>query len=537
MSDTIACAGGISIGSLSHFGRRRTGLGLGVAYGCDVAHEQLLAGLLRHGVACSLDVFATSLSPQRSRHERELCESGASEVCGLSETRVRFRDLAELPGVAAASGGALCFVASGAASSRLAQMRSAIAGRFGITSLVHSAFWPDMLSHLMSLAAVTDERDALVFTSRASRHAFETAMAWSEQVSGIAFKGARHLIPLGVEVARERITDKYKARSILGLPEAAAIALYVGRLTADLKADLRPLVLAFAAQLERQPDALLVVAGNRGPSSHVEELMTVAIAAGCRQRLLVIESPSDIVRDLLLSTADVFVSPADNVQESFGLSLLEAMAFGLPVIASDWSGYREIVCDGETGWLIPTTLDPVTAKAMEMFAAVDAAAGVPGRMSQATVVDCNALTEALGLLLSRPDLRRAMGERGRRRADTMFSWAAVTKSYASVMAGQLDRCQSHRPERLSAFPFFEMFGGYASNVLQSEDCVTIVGAEGADACKRKLRSVGAEEIYESALRPPGVPVGNILTEHGVGAWQAVIELWKLGYLRRIESIP
>ena len=54
--------------------------------------------------------------------------------------------------------------------------------------------------------------------------------------------------------------------------------------------------------------------------------------------------------------ADVFVSPSDNIQETFGLAVLEAMASGLPVVASDWDGYRDLVADGETGFLVPTAM-------------------------------------------------------------------------------------------------------------------------------------------------------------------------------------
>src|SRR3546814_10665560 len=54
------------------------------------------------------------------------------------------------------------------------------------------------------------------------------------------------------------------------------------------------------------------------------------------------------------AAADVFVSLSDNIQESFGITPVEAMAVGLPCIVSDWDGYRDTVVDGETGILVPT---------------------------------------------------------------------------------------------------------------------------------------------------------------------------------------
>ncbi|CAO0821436.1 hypothetical protein DFAR_2330023 [Desulfarculales bacterium] len=56
----------------------------------------------------------------------------------------------------------------------------------------------------------------------------------------------------------------------------------------------------------------------------------------------------------LLTAVDIFVSPSDNLQETFGLAIIEAMAAGLPVVASDFSGYRDLVAEGRTGFLIPS---------------------------------------------------------------------------------------------------------------------------------------------------------------------------------------
>ena len=53
--------------------------------------------------------------------------------------------------------------------------------------------------------------------------------------------------------------------------------------------------------------------------------------------------------------ADIFVSLSDDIQETFGLTPVEAMAASLPCVVSDWNGYKDTVADGETGFRIPTT--------------------------------------------------------------------------------------------------------------------------------------------------------------------------------------
>jgi glycosyltransferase involved in cell wall biosynthesis len=96
----------------------------------------------------------------------------------------------------------------------------------------------------------------------------------------------------------------------------------------------------------------------------------------------------------LYARAAVVACPSH--REGFGVACLEAMAHARPVVAGDVGGLRDLVLDGETGYLVP-----------------------PG--------DVVALREALGRLLADPGLRRRLGAAGRRRAAERFSWARVTE--------------------------------------------------------------------------------------------------------------
>ena len=101
--------------------------------------------------------------------------------------------------------------------------------------------------------------------------------------------------------------------------------------------------------------------------------------------------------------ADVFLSLPDNIQETFGLVVVEAMASGLPVVGSDWDGYRDLVVDGETGFLVPTRMvRGATARAHHP-------AGCSGRSTtttswpsacQAVAVDPAAAADALARLVA-----------------------------------------------------------------------------------------------------------------------------------------
>ena len=98
-------------------------------------------------------------------------------------------------------------------------------------------------------------------------------------------------------------------------------------------------------------------------------------------------------------TADVFCAPSTG-QESFGIVLLEAMAAGLPVVASDIHGYKRVVQRNVSGLLV----EPKDARALEA---------------------------ALERLLEDPALRASLGDAGARRAPE-FDWSHVTEQLVSL---------------------------------------------------------------------------------------------------------
>ena len=114
------------------------------------------------------------------------------------------------------------------------------------------------------------------------------------------------------------------------------------------------------------------------------------------------------------AAADIFVSMADNHQETFGLTPVEAMACGLPVIASDWNGYRDTVRHGETGWLVPSHQP---AQGMSRELARYALGGhdydsFVGRLMQEVVIDPAALVVALERLIGDPAAAAPAGGSG-----------------------------------------------------------------------------------------------------------------------------
>ena len=125
--------------------------------------------------------------------------------------------------------------------------------------------------------------------------------------------------------------------------------LFVGR--KDERKGLRYLLEAFALLMEGRHDLRLVVVGPGEPDRACESLIN-AISGASRDGVRVTGPVSDADLPRYYASADVFCSPATG-GESFGIVLLEAMAAGAPVVASNIDGYRDVVAHRRNGLLVP----------------------------------------------------------------------------------------------------------------------------------------------------------------------------------------
>ncbi len=152
-------------------------------------------------------------------------------------------------------------------------------------------------------------------------------------------------------VADERIrVIPYGTRRAAGARPGAARAryrvVYVGRLEPYKRIGV--LLRAAARLAPRFPALELVIAGRGSDRARLERL---AGELGVSERTRFAGFVSDAERDALLASARVCVQPSQ--KEGFGLSVIEANAFGVPVVASDSDGLRDALRDGETGFLAP----------------------------------------------------------------------------------------------------------------------------------------------------------------------------------------
>jgi D-inositol-3-phosphate glycosyltransferase len=357
-------------------------------------------------------------------------------------------------------------------------LRSAVRKCFPIVLTHHALNYPYYLDNvfLPLLLARSQPYDAIVCTSRAARDAvtklFEICsegMASLGATRPPGFEGQLPVIPLGVDtdLFRPRCVDD--VRHQLGIPSSAFVLLWLGRLSPVTKADLLPLLHAFALLRERNPDQeILLVLVGADPEGYGRVLETYISTLGLASSVRLERTTPQMPVHLWYSAADVFVSPIDNVQESFGIAPVEAMSSGLPQVVSDWNGHRDTVVHGETGFRAHTYWTECDDDAIEQWVAWGDSRGAQSLLAQAVACDLDELVDYLERLLRSPELRRTMADASRRRAVAEFAWPVVVRRYTECWRELVSSARFHTPPAppTGITPaFFRAFSGHASYVL------------------------------------------------------------------------
>jgi len=325
---------------------------------------------------------------------------------------------------------------------RLAYLRARYArSPFSLTGIIHSLNTPDIQGKMRDLIeSPFCPGDAIVCTSEGGRGVMERYMANTggalEQRYGVRpeFPGQFPVIPLAVSEDWLSVGDDGTQRRAMGFSPETVVLLYVGRLSIDSKGDLCPLLYAMRGVIDSASLPVHLVLAGGANATNRKLLETTAQELGIASQVTVLSNITDDEKRRLYAVADVFVSPIDNLQETFGISIVEAMAASLPVVASAFNGYRELVVDGETGFAIPTLWGQPPAALTAMGAMIEPSVSQL-LLSQNVAVDVGALQQRLGELVSNPALRARMGERGRQRARSRYIWPVVIGQYEAMWNG------------------------------------------------------------------------------------------------------
>jgi glycosyltransferase involved in cell wall biosynthesis len=421
---------------------------------------------------------------------------------------------------------------------RFAWARQAIGSRYALCGVTHSlpsVAVVEALGHL--IVAPFESFDALICTSRAAADMVRAVTGSYADYLRDRFGGDPRLrprlavIPLGVNTNRFRPATPHEraaGRARLGVADDEVLVLCVGRLSHHAKAQPYPLFRAAEQAARRTGNRVrLVFAGWAAHPAIDRAYREGATQFTSSARVAFVDIQDPTARAGAWQAADIFLSLPDNLQETFGLAVIEGMASGLPVIGSDWDGYRDLIVDGETGYLVPSRMvRGATAQCTTrlVFGSVNYDHFV-GECAQATAVDPAVAADALTRLVADADLRRRMGAAGRERAVHQFSWERVIRGYEDLWAEQEREVRAWKAIRPLTGPAMypapeQSFAGYPTVWLSDADRVQATGIPADVFLRSPLtnfvgdRRSSDPKIIATILEmaAPAIPVRDLATE-------------------------
>lgn len=289
-----------------------------------------------------------------------------------------------------------------------------------------------------------------------------------------------------------------QARQALGLEDDEVVGLFVGRLVFHAKAHPYPMFRGMQLAAERTGKRLVLILSGWYPNEPVGQAFRDGAAQFAPDvRTIIVDGRDPTLRTHAWAASDLFISLSDNIQETFGLTPIEAMAAGLPVVVSDWDGYRDTVRHEVDGFRV-RTYTPGAGMGVALIRSHETHTLNYDQYCWAAAstiaVDIPETADAIARLVENPDLRRRMGEAGRRRARAVYDWDVIYRQYQELWAeldarrhsaladpqrkAWIDAAPAASPNRLDPF---HAFGHYPTETLTPS--TRLAAAPGATAAE------------------------------------------------------
>jgi glycosyltransferase involved in cell wall biosynthesis len=205
-----------------------------------------------------------------------------------------------------------------------------------------------------------------------------------------------HVIPNGVDKpAKVTQEDVAELRRKLGIKDEERVLFALQRLDSLKRVDV--IIRSLPGVLSEHPKTRLLIGGK---GSDLARLKDCVHELGLGEKVVFAGFLPKEELPTYFELADLFVF--HSTYETFGMVLAEAMSYGKPVVSVSSTAIPSVVDHGQTGWLVP----PMNSSAM---------------------------AEAVNRLLNDPDLRRDIGQQGRKQAKSTFDWDHIAESYEKVL--------------------------------------------------------------------------------------------------------
>ena len=408
---------------------------------------------------------------------------------------------------------------------------------FSLCGITHTVSTRRIMEGLFdTLTGPTESWDAVICTSKAVHDVVETQLDEVETYLKRRF-GARRvprpqlpIIPLGIDTSRFGTKPEWRAkwRKEYNVSDDGIVIMSMGRLSLFEKLHPAPLMIALekaAQQTDKKITLLMVGWFGDKPTEDLHRKAAAEFAPS-----VTVEFPNGRDADLryeIWSAADIFTLPVDNIQETYGLAPVEAMAAGLPVVCSDWNGFKDTIVDGETGIRVRTLMSRagVGRSIAERFEqGQDNYHQYLGFVHQRTVIDVPEMAQAFLSLIESRELREKMGAAGKARARQLYDWEAVIPQYQALWSDMNARRardipasprEGSEPANPAGVDPFRLYAGYPSDTITNPAVLRADQALSAEQVQHLVEVTGAAQIKRLVTSQENIlRISALIHEHG-----------------------
>jgi len=354
----------------------------------------------------------------------------------------------------------------------------------GITHTTSSQRAMDSIVHLIT--APVQPWDALICTSQTVKnnveHILQAQINYLRDRLGITKFIAPQLpiIPLGIHTTDFNFSkdDRGFSRKKLEIDNETLVVLYMGRLSFHAKAHPIAMYRALERATKKTKKKVVLIECGWHANISIEKIYKETSSKICPSvRIINLDGREANQRKIAWSSADIFCSLSDNIQETFGIVPIEAMAAGIPVVVSDWDGYKDTVRNGIDGFRSPTYMPQSglgTDLAFRHSAGIDNYDMYCGLTCSLIAVDIEATANSFEQLFLSKNLRLKMGTAGRQRAQEVYEWKVIIEQYENLWE-ELDALRNKKSQKIKPMKFpwparmdpFHAFASYPTHTISS----------------------------------------------------------------------
>jgi D-inositol-3-phosphate glycosyltransferase len=330
-----------------------------------------------------------------------------------------------------------------------------------IVGFIHTFQVKIIFESILKILSLKTSLDSIIFASPYAESVFQKFTA-SLHLPSLE-KISTRVIPFGLDLQKFKpAKNKALLRAKLKLPTDKTILLHISRINPFTKMDLFPLLKNYAAILSQAPDTVLLIVGKVHSPSYLREILNYLAKKKLTKNVQIITKFSNHSIEQFYQAADIFLSLSDNPPtETFGLTIIEALACGLPVLISSLGGYQHLIKNEVQGFMIPT----IWGSYPHLFDQTFNLSAIPelgDTVIQSVALDNQALRQKILLLIKDTALRKKMGQNALSLAQTKYQQETMLQSYLAHFSALKEKSLQTKIKKFPSFPLANMQKNFSS---------------------------------------------------------------------------